>query len=220
MPEFNAAVQVSLKSTADGLHAEFDEIHTPERVDAVLADSVEQISKDSKVESFVPALAGRLARERLRALAQSAGTLEKSVPEVLFLGLHDSGRGQMAAALMRALGGDRVNVSSAATGAFEEIDPVVRAAMEEIGVPFGDAYSKPLTQELLDAADVVVTMGRSVGSVTIPESARHIDWRVGDPGGASIYEVRLIRDDIANRVRLLIAEIAPLTVVPVGAPTA
>jgi arsenate reductase (thioredoxin) len=139
------------------------------------------------------------------------------MPEVLFVGLHDSGRGQMAAAIMRSMAADRVGVSSAASGHFAEIDPVVRAAMEEIGVDLGDAYSKPLTEELLNAADVVVTMERSVGDVTIPSTARHLDWRVGDPGGAAIEEVRLIRDDIGARVRSLIEEIAPVVPEPVEA---
>lgn len=205
--EFNAAIELSLKSTSDSLHEEFDGIHPPERINAILEDSVRQISAGSKVSSYVPALAGRLCRERLRALAQTAGTFDKATPEVLFVGLHDSGRGQMAAALMRALAGGRVSVNSAASGEFEEIDPVVRVAMQEIGVELGDAYSKPLTEELLNAADVVVTMGRSVGDVTIPSPAQHLDWRVGDPGGAAIHEVRRIRDDIANRVRRLIDEL-------------
>ena len=196
-----------MKSTADSLHAEFDGVVPPEQIDALFADSVRQISRESTVESFVPAIAGRLTRERLRALAQTSGALEKGVPEVLFVGLHDSGRGQMAAAIMRAIAADRVSVGSAASGEFAEIDPVVRSAMQEIGVELADAYSKPLTQELLDAADIVVTMGRSVGTVTIPATARHLDWRVGDPGGAAIHEVRLIRDDIANRVRALIDEL-------------
>ena len=201
--EFNAAVELSLKSTAERLHEEFEGVHPPERIKQLLDDSVRQISRDSKVESYVPALAERLCRDRLKALAHSPGATKT----VLFLGLHDSGRGQMAAALMRAYCGDRIDVSSAATGAFADIDPAVREAMQEIEVEFGDAYSKPLTQEVLESADVVVTMGRSVGEVTIPPSARHLDWRIGDPGGADIGEVRLIRDDISRRVRALVDEL-------------
>jgi protein-tyrosine-phosphatase len=207
--EFYAATDLSAKAALQALHAEFDGVHPPERIDALFADSVEQIGGGANVESYIPILAGRLCRDRLRALAQSEGTAAKHVPEVLFVGLHDSGRGQMAAALMRACGGDRVSVHSAGSGALAEIDRVVREALQEAGIDLGDAYSKPLSEEVMSAADVVVTMGRSVGEVAIPPGTRHLDWRVGDPGGAAIEEVRLIRDDIAARVRALTDEIAP-----------
>ena len=114
----------------------------------------------------------------------------------------------MAAALMRFYAGGAVNVSSAASGDLEDLDPVVNEVLAEIGADVSGSYSKPLTQEVLDAADVVVTMARSVGEISIPAHARHLDWRVGDPSGAGIDEVRRIRDDIAGRVRELADELA------------
>jgi arsenate reductase len=207
--EFYAATDLSEKAALDALHDEFDGVHPPERIEALFNDSVDRLGGDASVESYIPMLAGRLARDRLRALAQTEGTLEKDVPEVLFVGLHDSGRGQMAAALMRVHGGARVSVHSAGSGPIAEIDPAVREAMNETGIDLADAYSKPLSEEVMSAADVVVTMGRSVGAVTIPPGTRHLDWRVGDPGGAPIEEVRLIRNDITERVRKLTEEIAP-----------
>ncbi len=74
-------------------------------------------------------------------------------------------------------------------------------------VDLSEAYAKPLVPEVLEAADVAVTMGRSVGAVTIPDGVRHEDWRVGDPTGAPVEEVRRVRDDIDRRVQALLAEI-------------
>lgn len=206
--EYDAAAELHLKKALEDLHREFDVTHAPERIDALMADSLEQIRTQSRVESYLPALAARLTRDRL--LAGDAGGA--GVPQVLFVGLHDTGRGQLAAALMRAYAGTRIGVHSAGSGRLEAIDDAVRVALAELGLELelDDAYSKPLTDEILRSADVVVTMGRSVGEVKIPKGTRHLDWRVGDPGGAPIDEVRRIRDEIAERVRRLADELAPL----------
>jgi protein-tyrosine-phosphatase len=208
--ELDPTTQLHLKKELEQLHAEFDGLVPEGRVDAVMASSIELLRSRSRVETYVPALAGRLARERLRALAQTEGTIAKDTPEVLFVSLHDMGRAQIAAALMRELAAGRVEVHSAASGAgLTDVDPNVRVAMSELGIDLEGGYSKPLTDEVLRAADVIVTMGRSVGVIEIPEGADHRDWRLGDPGGAALDEVRHIRDDIAARVRSLLAELAP-----------
>jgi arsenate reductase len=90
-----------------------------------------------------------------------------------------------------------------------QVDPAVVAVMLELDVDLTDAYAKPLSTEVLEAADVVVTMGRTVGSVEIPETTRHLDWRVGDPTGTSIEEARRVREDIDRRVRELLSELDP-----------
>jgi arsenate reductase (thioredoxin) len=79
--------------------------------------------------------------------------------------------------------------------------------MAELGVDLSEAFAKPLSREVLEAADVVVTLGRSVGAVEIPERTRHEDWRVGDPSGAPVDEVRRVREDIDRRVAVLLAEL-------------
>jgi len=81
--------------------------------------------------------------------------------------------------------------------------------MSELGIDLSEAYAKPLSTEVLNAAEVIVTMGRSVGAVEIPEGKRHEDWRVGDPTGASVDEVRRVRDDIDRRVLALLADLDP-----------
>jgi arsenate reductase len=171
---------------------------------------VTRLQGEGRFDDYVPALAEKLARERLRAVAQTEGGVAKTVPEVLFVALHDTGRGQMGAAIMQSLAEGRVNVGSAGTHRdVAPVDPAVAAAMREIGINLEGVYSKPLTPEVLRAADVVVTMGRSTGIVDIPPETRHVDWRIGDPGGAPPDEVRHIRDEIRGRVERLLAELAP-----------
>jgi protein-tyrosine-phosphatase len=208
--ELDPTTRLHLKKELEQLHAEFDDLYPPERIDEVMASSIELMRSRSRVETYLPALAGRLTRERLHALARTEGRIARDAPEVLFVSLYDMGRAQIAAALMRELCAGRVNVQSAASGReISEVDPNVRVAMAEIGIDLETAYSKPLTDEVLQAADVIVTMGRSVGMVEIPVGADYRDWRIGDPGEAPLDEVRRIRDDVASRVRALLAEIAP-----------
>ncbi len=88
-----------------------------------------------------------------------------------------------------------------------DVDPNVRAAMEEVGIDLEQAFARPLTQEVLANADIVVTMGRSVGEFEIPPTARRLDWRVGNPNAAAMDEVRRVRDDIERRVEALAAEL-------------
>lgn len=208
--EFDATTQLHLKTELDSLYAEFDGVHPRDRVDRVMADSIERLRKPDGVATYLPALARRLARERLRAAGQREGTIAKDTPEVLFVSGHDMGRAQIAAAVMSKLGGDRVSVHSAASAHdLGELDPGVKLAIEELGVDLDVAYAKPLTDEVLEGADVIVTMGRSVGEVVIPDGVDYRDWRVGDPRGAPIDEVRRIRADVAERVEELLAELAP-----------
>ena len=134
---------------------------------------------------------------------------EHALPDVLFVGLGDSGRGPIAATLVTLRSEGRVVAHSAGRSAAVQVDPAVVAVMQELDVDLTEAYAKPLSTEVLDAADVVVTMGRSVGSVEIPETTRHLDWRVGDPTGTSIEEARRVREDIDRRVGELLSELDP-----------
>jgi len=203
-------LELKLKTCRESLHADFEDVHPTDRIDALFDDSVSRLRGEGRFDDYVPALAEKLARDRLKASAQSEGFVAKTVPEVLFVALYDTGRGQMGAAIMESIAGGRVSVHSAGThGEVAPVDPAVSAAMSEIGIDLAGVYSKPLTPEVLRAADVVVTMGRSTGIVEIPPETRHVDWRIGDPGGAPPDEVRHIRDEIRGRVERLLAELAP-----------
>lgn len=126
---------------------------------------------------------------------------------MLFVGLGDTGRGQMGAALLTLRSDGRVVAHSAGSTIGTEVDPAVVEVMAELGVDLSEAYAKPLSDEVMQAADVVVTMGRSVGAVEVPEGTRHEDWRVGDPTAAPVDEVRRVRDDIDRRVQALLTEL-------------
>jgi arsenate reductase (thioredoxin) len=206
--------QLHVARAVDSLVDEFREAHSRQTIERVMNDSVAQLAGSAEVDDFLATLAHRFTRERLKAMARAHGP-ERALPDVLFVGLGDSGRGQIAAALVTLRSEGRVVAHSAGRSVGTTVDPAVVAVMEELAVDLTEAFAKPLSAEVLEAADIVVTMGRSVGSVEIPPGTRHVDWRVGDPTGASVDEARRVRDDIDRRVQELLAEIDP----PPGAET-
>jgi arsenate reductase (thioredoxin) len=129
------------------------------------------------------------------------------VPEVLFVCVHNAGRSQMAAALLDHHAGGRVHVRSAGSTPADEINPSVVGAMEELGLDLSKEFPKPLTDEYVQAADVVVTMGCGDACPIYP-GKRYLDWELSDPAGKSLEEIRPIRDEIDRRVRSLLADLA------------
>lgn len=111
-----------------------------------------------------------------------------------------------------------VSIHTAASGSGSGIDDNVRIAMEEVGIDLSEKFTKPLTPEVLASADVIITMGRSVGEVEISTTATHLDWRVGNPAGAELDEVRRVPEDIDRRVNELVTNLPTLSTV--GSPTA
>jgi protein-tyrosine-phosphatase len=142
-----------------------------------------------------------------QGLAQSEGVV-KTQPEVLFVCVHNAGRSQMAAGLVALRSGGRIHVRSAGSDPAEHINPAVVDAMDEIGVDMAQAFPKPLTHEVVRAADVVVTMGCGDACPIYP-GKKYEDWELDDPAGQDLDAVRKIRDDIDARVRTLIAELLP-----------
>jgi protein-tyrosine-phosphatase len=200
--------QQHVERAVDALVDEFGDIQSRQTIERVMNDSVTQLAGSAEVDDFLATLAHRFTRERLKAMGRAHGP-ERALPDVLFIGLGDSGRGQMAAAVMTLRSEGRVIAHSAGRSIGVQVDPAVVVVMQELFVDLSDAYAKPLSTEVLECADVIVTMGRSVGSVEIPASTRRIDWRVGDPTGASVDEARRVRDDIDRRVQELLAELDP-----------
>ncbi len=128
------------------------------------------------------------------------------VPEVLFVCVHNAGRSQMAAALLDHHAQGRVQVRSAGSNPADQVSPAAVAAMDEMGVDMSKEFPKPLTDEVVQAADVVVTMGCGDACPVFP-GKRYLDWELTDPAGRSVDEVRAIRDEIDARVRDLLAEL-------------
>ncbi|MBM3943963.1 MAG: arsenate reductase ArsC [SAR202 cluster bacterium] len=198
-------VQEHLKTMGYTLVREFKDIFAAETVERCLRESFDRLPA-GKVEQFRPVLAYRFARERLQAAAQSTGLMPKDTPEILFVCVHNAGRSQMAAALTSRLGEGRVHVRSAGSTPAPEINPTAVKAMEEAGLDPSQEFPKPLTDEVVQAADVVITMGCGDSCPVYP-GKRYLDWEVDDPAGRPLEEVRRIRDDIEGRVRTLLAEL-------------
>jgi arsenate reductase len=136
------------------------------------------------------------------------GTTPTTIPEVLFVCVQNAGRSQMAAGLLDKLAGGAVHVRSAGSDPADQIHPNVVAAMSEVGVDISKEFPKPMTDEAVRAADVVITMGCGDACPIYP-GKRYEDWEVDDPADADADGVRAIRDDITARVRRLLAELAP-----------
>jgi len=188
------------------LKGEFAGIFSAETIEEIVRDSYQQLAARAKVATFLPTLAERFGRERLSATARAEGHTPRVIPEVLFVCVHNAGRSQMAAGLLGHRARGRVSVRSAGSEPTDQINPAVFQAMREIGIDLSEAYPKPLTDEVVRAADVVITMGCGDACPIYP-GKRYRDWELTDPQGKDIAAVRAIRDDIDRRVTELIQEL-------------
>jgi arsenate reductase (thioredoxin) len=130
----------------------------------------------------------------------------KDRPSVLYVCIHNAGRSQMAAALTQSLGGGGVTVWSAGSEPAKQVNPVAVQVMQEIGLDLSQEFPKPMTDEVVRAADVVITMGCG-DSCPIYPGKKYEDWQVEDPAGQPPEKVRQIRDDIRGRVERLLVEL-------------
>ena len=192
----------------ESLTDEFAGVFGPETVRDCVLDSFDRLQRSATVPTYVGLLAHRFARDRLRLSGLTGGALARQAPVVLFVCTHNAGRSQLAAALLAQAAGEQVTIASAGTRPSASVDPVVVEALREVGINAADAYPKPLTDELVSAADVVVTMGCGDACPVLP-GRRYLDWDLPDPMGADLSAVRAIRDDVADRVQLLLVELAP-----------
>jgi arsenate reductase (thioredoxin) len=196
-----------IKHAAQELHDEFAGIFSEETIERYITESSDLLS-NARITAFVPLLVHRFARERLRALAQAQGEIEKAQPEVLFVCVHNAGRSQMAAGLVNLRSGGRIHVRSAGSDPADRINPAVVEAMQEIGVDMDQEFPKPLTDEVVRAADVVITMGCGDACPIYP-GKKYEDWELDDPAEQDVEAVRRIRDEIDRRVQALMAELLP-----------
>jgi arsenate reductase (thioredoxin) len=194
-----------LEKGLETLRSEFQGIFSAETVERFMTESLEALS-GARVKDYVPLFVHRFARERLRALGQVEGTIAKEVPEVLFVCVQNAGRSQMAAALLDHYGEGRVHVRSAGSAPADQLNPNVVAAMTELGIDLSKEFPKPMTDEVVKAADAVITMGCGDACPIYP-GKRYEDWEVDDPAEADLAGVRRIRDDIDERVRRLLSDV-------------
>ena len=203
--------QVVVRRVVANVQESFAGTFGRETIERFVVDSLELLIPTAKVKTFLPVLAEKFAKDRLRALGKVEGSLPTSVPGVLFLCVHNAGRSQMAAGWLRHLAGERVTVYSGGSEPASEINAAAIAAMAEVGIDITAEFPKPWTDEIVRAADVVITMGCGDACPLYP-GTRYEDWELEDPAGQDVAAVRPIRDDIRTRVVALIASL------PISAP--
>lgn len=169
-----------------------------------VADSYDLLARGS-APALVASRTATFAATRLDALRRASGK-HAGRPAVLFVCVQNAGRSQLAAGILRQLAGDRVTVTTAGSEPGAEVRASIVHALDEIGVSVGGEFPKPLTDELVRAADVVVTMGCGDACPVYP-GRRYLDWDLDDPVGKPASAVRAIRDDIERRVRRLLDEL-------------
>ncbi len=197
-----------LERVGDRLAAKFAGVFSRETVHRYVAESYTGLLRTSRLRSYLPALTERFAAERLTALAQSEGVLPKPVPEVLFVCVQNAGRSQLAAALLDLHAHGRVNVRSAGSQPAGEVHPSISTLIARIGVQAAEPYPKPLTDAVVGAADVVITMGCGDACPLYP-GKRYLDWDVVDPADATPEQVHALYLDLDERVRALLEELVP-----------
>lgn len=190
----------------DDLAYAFDGTFTPDVVAAAVAQAREALEPHATVQTYLPILVRRYATELLAARAQADGVSSRGVPELLFVCVHNAGRSQMAAAIAEHLAPGRVHVRSAGSAPTGELNPQAIAVLAERGIDLSTAYPKPLTDTVLRAADVVVTMGCGDTCPVLP-GKRYLDWDVADPDGATLDAVRDVRDDLQRRIIALLRDL-------------
>ncbi len=206
LDELSPDQQLAIRTATKNLSKEFDGVFGFETIELFLATSYDRFADRSKFANFVPLMAERFARQRLKALAKVEGKAGDGVPIVLFLCVHNAGRSQMALGWFNQLAGGAAVAWSGGSEPGVEVNPAAVEAMAERGIDITGEFPKPWTDEIVQAADVVVTMGCGDACPIFP-GKRYEDWELEDPAGQDLEAVRPIRDDVERRVRALLADL-------------
>ncbi|MBS1695613.1 MAG: arsenate reductase ArsC [Actinobacteria bacterium] len=198
--------QLALKTAATRLERDFGDSFGVETIERFLHTSYDQFAGRATVPNFLPLLAERFARQRLHAMARVEGKISDGKPTVLFLCTHNAGRSQMALGFFCHLAGDDAVAWSGGSEPGDAINPAAVEAMAEVGIDITGEFPKPWTDEIVQAADVVITMGCGDACPIFP-GKRYENWDLPDPAGQDVAAVRPIRDDLEERVRRLLAEL-------------
>lgn len=210
-PEVSLDQDLALRAAATRLQQEFGNQVGMDTIEKLLHSSHDHFAARARIPNFVPLLAERFARQQLQAVARIEGSVGDSLPTVLFLCTHNAGRSQMALGFFTHLAGEQAVAWSGGSEPETEINPAAVQAMGEVGIDITGEYPKPWTDEIVQAADVVITMGCGDACPVFP-GGRYEEWELPDPAGQSVEAVRPIRDEIDQRVRRLLAELdVPVT---------
>ncbi|MFK4834797.1 metalloregulator ArsR/SmtB family transcription factor [Microbacterium sp. ZW T2_14] len=199
-----SVTEPDLERIANDLTLRFHGVFSPESVHAAVVDSHDLLASRSR-SPMIASRTASFAAARLDAMKQVSGR-PSATPTVLFVCVQNAGRSQIAAGILRQLAGDRVAVRTAGSQPASDVRQAIVATLDEIGVPLGGEFPKPLTDEVVRAADVVITMGCGDACPIYP-GRRYLDWDLEDPVGKSPARIRAIRDDIEARVRELLNDL-------------
>ena len=197
---------IALRAAAERLAGEFDGTFGTDTIERFLHSSYDQFAGRATVVNFLPLMAERFARQQLRALAKIEGLADDGLPTVLFLCVHNAGRSQMAMGFFEHLAGDRAVAWSGGSEPGSEVNPAAIEAMRERGIDISGEFPKPWTDDVVRAADVVITMGCGDACPIFP-GKRYEEWTLDDPSGLAVEDVRPIRDEIERRVRRLLDDL-------------
>ena len=198
--------QYLIKQASERLKGDFAGVFAVETIERFMTESQDQLESRANVTTWLPILIERFARDRLRALAKVEGLSTDQRPTVLFLCVQNAGRSQMAAGWLRHLAADTIDVFSGGSEPAADVNRVAVEAMAEVGIDIRTEFPKPWTDEIVRAADVVITMGCGDACPVYP-GKRYEDWELTDPAGQPLELVRQVRDDIQVRVRALMASL-------------
>jgi protein-tyrosine-phosphatase len=198
--------QLQIRQAAERLQRQFSGTLNTETIERFMNDSLDTLVEGATTSTWIPLLAERFARDRLRALVRLEADPTTLNPSILFLCVHNAGRSQMAAGWAKKLGGDRVDVFSGGSEPADQVNQAAVTAMAEVGVNISSEIPQPWADEMVRAADVIVTMGCGDACPLYP-GKRYIDWELDDPSGKTVVEVRPIRDELELRVRGLLDEL-------------
>jgi protein-tyrosine-phosphatase len=196
----------TLKSSSLLLQKNFEGVFSAETIERFLITSYDEFGVRFSNDTYLPMFAERFARQRLNALARVEGKSDDHRPVVLFLCTHNAGRSQIALGYFNALAGDRAVAWSGGSEPGTSVNPAAVEVMAEIGIDISQEFPKPWTDEIVRAADVVITMGCGDACPIFP-GKRYEDWTITDPNGLGVEAVRPIRDEIKGRVESLLAQI-------------
>ncbi len=202
------AEQLQVREAAERLQRQFSGFLNKETIERFMNDSLDTLMQKATTSAWIPLLAERFARDRLRALVRLESDSSALNPSILFLCVHNAGRSQIAAGWARKLGGDRLDVFSGGSEPADQVNSAVVDAMAEVGIDISGEIPQPWADEMVRAADVIVTMGCGDACPIYP-GKRYVDWELEDPSGKTVEEVRPIRDALEVRVRALLGEVLP-----------
>ena len=205
-PEITLDQRVALKTAATRLGKEFEDTFGVETIERLLHSSYDQFAGRATVSNFLPLLAERFDRQRLHALAKVEGRTHDGKPTVLFLCTHNAGRSQMAMGFFERLAGDAAVAWSGGSEPGDELNRAAIEAMRERDIDISGEFPKPWTDEIVRAADVVITMGCGDACPVFP-GKRYEEWVLDDPAGMDVEHVRPVRDEIERRVRHLLHQL-------------